>query len=89
MEVEDEVVESQSRSRDFIVLRRYRGGEKVFRHVTIPFAGFYCSEVTMLKAKFIALVTIPFAGFYCSEEVNRWSRSGRYGHNPVRGILLF
>ena len=58
---------SQSRSRDFIVLSLCcwrHGGSPV---VTIPFAGFYCSEGTKWEGKVDSGVTIPFAGFYCSE----------------------
>ncbi len=35
---------SQSRSRDFIVLRNWVGVSGDSACVTIPFAGFYCSE---------------------------------------------
>ena len=57
--------------------------------VTIPFAGFYCSEEIFEKALKILRVTIPFAGFYCSESVPHLYGSFERSHNPVRGILLF
>ena len=36
--------------------------------VTIPFAGFYCSELIPILPIKKDGVTIPFAGFYCSEQ---------------------
>ena len=58
---------SQSRSRDFIVLREVYRAVRNQLIVTIPFAGFYCSEMVGTLDKVYTEVTIPFAGFYCSE----------------------
>ena len=57
--------------------------------VTIPFAGFYCSEDSFVEVKGRIEVTIPFAGFYCSEKSYVMVKVEWWGHNPVRGILLF
>ena len=50
--------------------------------VTIPFAGFYCSEFDIDFLAFYEKVTIPFAGFYCSERCtmnakNIWKSQSR------------
>ena len=60
---------SQSRSRDFIVLSGVVYSVISSEGVTIPFAGFYCSEGTKWEGKVDSGVTIPFAGFYCSEKL--------------------
>ena len=83
-------VGSQSRSRDFIVLRKVKAHLPNMQvQVTIPFAGFYCSETIVWEKEDIMAVTIPFAGFYCSETHFLWHHEVKCCHNPVRGILLF